>query len=661
MKIRPPILILASLAAIAAAYAPALAGGFIWDDHALIENQDLVKHLAPLTHYFLRMFWSNPLDPQTRDYYRPLTTLSYALNERVGHGTPLPFHLTNLLLHLAACFLIYRVARLAGARAAPAALGMTLFGLAPRLTESVAWISGRTDILALLGGLGAVALQLRASRRERSRWPAAACLLAGLFSKETALAGLVVIVAVEILAARQRQVSPGRRILALWPQATALAIYAACRSAAAATVPRADSPAALDGLHGTTRLIAALESIGRYAFMIVNPFQPRTQAGILGVPSWPFVAVGTAALALLAALAALELVPRREAEGSAPRAPGAFGPFGRWGWALLAGAAAAIAPTLHLIPTSIRVLVADRFLYFPLALLAVWSALLLESLSRRRARALALCGLLLCLPLALATWLRASDWSDEPRFWKAELASSGESHALPAAELANAYLARSRPAEARALFARAAAIDRRTQAAGGLADEAPVTANLALSEELLGNFDRAAALYRQAITRYPQKSLYRYELSLALARSGRFDAARAGLTELAFRSRESESRPGLDPGAPRCRNLLGLLDSVQGGIDAARALGRTQPVAGWAAEARAWDELGAQATAGRLWSAVAAAPNASIAQIRDAAGFLALKGTADQARSAIARLRAGAAAPALADQLSATLADRFAE
>ena len=95
-----------ALAAVALAYALTPFGGFVWDDHSLIAEDPAVLTLRPIWYYFSHLFWSGPLSVEQR-YYRPLVTLSYALERRLWGEWPGGYHVTNLLLHLGCVALVW--------------------------------------------------------------------------------------------------------------------------------------------------------------------------------------------------------------------------------------------------------------------------------------------------------------------------------------------------------------------------------------------------------------------------------------------------------------------------------------------------------------------------------------------------------------------------
>ena len=132
-------------------------------------------------------------------YYRPLTIASYLLDLKLIGPDPAWMHLVNVLLHLANTLLVFRIASQLAPQFAtdptekkerllPLALAL-LWGFHPLVTESVDWISGRTDILAAFFVLLSASFILR-FRENRASLSLALALLAffgGVLSKEVAL------------------------------------------------------------------------------------------------------------------------------------------------------------------------------------------------------------------------------------------------------------------------------------------------------------------------------------------------------------------------------------------------------------------------------------------------------------------------------------------
>src|SRR5262245_40306306 len=80
------------------AYAPALHGGFVFDDKALLSENALLREPDAL-----RRFW---LTTQPYDYW-PLTATTFWLEMRLWGLDPHGYHVTNLVLHGAECLLLW--------------------------------------------------------------------------------------------------------------------------------------------------------------------------------------------------------------------------------------------------------------------------------------------------------------------------------------------------------------------------------------------------------------------------------------------------------------------------------------------------------------------------------------------------------------------------
>ncbi len=134
--------VLVVVLAIAGVYIDALGGPFLWDDRLLVLDAPLVEKSAALTEYLKNPFWMGAgAQPHDTSYYRPLVTMSFALDHRLHASNPGGYHLTNVVLHLGCALLVLALLRRAGLRDATAALLTCAWALLPRLAEAAAWIS----------------------------------------------------------------------------------------------------------------------------------------------------------------------------------------------------------------------------------------------------------------------------------------------------------------------------------------------------------------------------------------------------------------------------------------------------------------------------------------------------------------------------------------
>jgi Tfp pilus assembly protein PilF len=175
-------------AATLAAYALAPLGGFVWDDHKVIERGRLIGSLANLPSVWTHdtMFNSDGglfQAEATLDTYRPLTMTSFFVEAALFGRRPWPFHVDNVLLHLGCVLLLFAVGQRLGASARAAFFGALVFAVHPALAEAVFWINGRSDPLCTLLFLGALYAWLDGRAAATALLMAAAAL-----SKETAFA-----------------------------------------------------------------------------------------------------------------------------------------------------------------------------------------------------------------------------------------------------------------------------------------------------------------------------------------------------------------------------------------------------------------------------------------------------------------------------------------
>jgi hypothetical protein len=115
-------------------------------------------------------------------YFRPLTVLSYFTDDLLYGLNPVGWHLTNVLWHLACSWLVFLLARVILKEDTAAFCCGYMFLLLACHSESVAWVSGRTDLIASAFCLGSILAFLR-----KSVW-APVLFAAALLAKESVLA-----------------------------------------------------------------------------------------------------------------------------------------------------------------------------------------------------------------------------------------------------------------------------------------------------------------------------------------------------------------------------------------------------------------------------------------------------------------------------------------
>jgi protein O-mannosyl-transferase len=131
-------------------YLPSLDNGFTnWDDPRYILDNE---HLEPLDGHFLT--WAFTTFRMAS--WNPLLWLSFGLDRALVGLDPFGYHLTNVLLHCATTLVVVLVVAALFARARSASGGQNLlaagvagviFAVHPLHVESVAWVTGRKDVL----------------------------------------------------------------------------------------------------------------------------------------------------------------------------------------------------------------------------------------------------------------------------------------------------------------------------------------------------------------------------------------------------------------------------------------------------------------------------------------------------------------------------------
>jgi hypothetical protein len=136
------LLVLAAILATAfVVYCHSLSGHFTnWDDRDLVAGNPAIRSLAP--GHVLQLFTT-----PNREAYLPVRLLSYALDYSVWGIKPFGYHFGNILLHALNAFLIYLLLLRLFAAPKPALLAAFFFLVHPMQVESVAWISGRKEVL----------------------------------------------------------------------------------------------------------------------------------------------------------------------------------------------------------------------------------------------------------------------------------------------------------------------------------------------------------------------------------------------------------------------------------------------------------------------------------------------------------------------------------
>lgn len=403
------------------AYSNSFNAGFVKDSKFIIlddsrvhqatsENIDLIFH---------HTYWWPQIET---GLYRPVTTFSYLLNYAIlgGGDQPEGYHWINFLLHFVNVLLVYALCLRLLRKFWLAVFVAALWAVHPVLAESVTNIVGRADLLAGLAVLSGLLMYLKST--DHADWRRYVWLVGlmavtamGVFSKESAVAILGVIVLYEITFWKERRQLAG---LGLGCAAVGIPIFAmlyertkVLAAAAPAVHPFLDNP-----LYGASFLkarLTAIATIARYLWIFVWPANLSSDYSYSQIP----VASGTLR-DYIAWSVVLALVVICAFQFRKNRLYFFFGAF----------AFVTFVPTSNLLFLA-GTIMAERFLYLPSVGLAACAVMAIFNAAERfRLRTLA--PITLCILVAgfgIRTWVRNVDWHDELGMAEASVRTSPNS------------------------------------------------------------------------------------------------------------------------------------------------------------------------------------------------------------------------------------------
>ena len=402
----------------AAAYYPALKAGYTnWDDPVYTFENPLVKDFSAEN---LRTV----LTSLRVGHYHPLTDISLAAESAAFGESAAVHHAGNLLLHcLNSALLFLLIAALAGEPWA-AFWAALLWAVHPVQAESICWLAERKNLLYSFFYFAAVLACLRRARVPGR--PAAAVVwgffLAALLSKASAVTLPLVFLLLDIYLKRPFSRRAGLETLAFFLTA---GLFAAVSAAA----------------QGGNGSILPANPLPLLSFYLLKVFWPSGLSAL-----YPYAETSL----FLKQRLVLYLVPAAVFTAAlwAALKKDRLVSFGLLFFLLN------LLPFLVLIPVG-PALAADRYLYLPLAGLAVAAAAAAVRFSRggaRRGPILALCALAAGLALSKASIARAAVWHSSLSLWT-DAAGLYPGSAVVLLNLADAELGAGRHARAEALLA----------------------------------------------------------------------------------------------------------------------------------------------------------------------------------------------------------------
>lgn len=534
----------------AASYANTLDGELFLDDRPAIVENVYVRERGPAAIFTAPSWWGIHTQITT---WRPLTTLSFAINHALHGLAPHGYHIVNVALHAAVSALLLAVL----ARLVPWAVALVaalLFAVHPVHTEAVASVVGRAEVLAALGFFAAWWCFLAADGARPGRHPHATptfglldlagvgAFIAGMLAKEHTVMLLPVLIFADAL--RTPAASLGAMLRTRLPRYAALlaaailfiVIRVRISGELTPAIPALDNP--LVTLPVAARWMTGVAVVAYYALRLVFPLWLSAD-----YTAWQITPVASPLdPRFLAGLMVLLGVGAGIAWGWRRDRPLALG------LGLMTLTFALVSNLLFLIAT----IMAERWIYLPSAGFCLAAAALAVRPAGERPRAVpvALLALIVTL-LAGRTWTRNEVWRNPMAFFRALVVTSPRS-SLAHTGYGDALAAAGRSAEALAAYREALAIAptnwRAEYNAGNVllatGDVAGAVAayertltlepastkamiNLGAAESRRGNATAAVAWLRRAAAHEPNVASIRTSLANVLAASGDRAGARA--------------------------------------------------------------------------------------------------------------------------------------
>ena len=408
--------------------------------------------------------------------YRPLTSLTYLWNYAIlGNGpNPAGYHWINFAIHAANIALVYALGLLLFAELWPAFAMAALWAVHPVLTESVTNVVGRADLLAALGVLAGLLCYTRVPNSKRWLGPLAAASVVAVFSKESGVVLLAVMLLYDVAFPGWKTRAVGY-VAALLPMAIFFVVrHSVLSHAPSLLISFGDNP--LLGVDFWTARLTAIKVLGHYLWLLIWPAALSPDYSYHQIP----VGASVVWLALWMAVAAAALVSFRRAR------PLFF---------CILFFLLTIAPVANIFML-VGSIMAERFLYLPaigFAGVIVWVARALPGVAPKQLlTALAT----VCLLFAGRTYARNGDWQDERTLWTSAAAVVPDSYKVHH-NLAQIALAQAQPDLATATRE----VERAIAILAPLPDErslSSVYATAGLCYYMANNFDRALVTLEHA-------------------------------------------------------------------------------------------------------------------------------------------------------------------
>ena len=510
------------------AYGRSLDGGFVFDDHHFVENNPSIRSLKNASRFFSDPSTQSSREDLNSDIYRPLATLSFALNLAAAGPSPSHFRGVNIFLHGCNTLLVLYLGGLLGFEWMYAALMAALFALFPTSVESFVWISGRSGVLSTALILCALICFIKSVKRGKAGHllPLASLFtIAALFTRETAV--VIPLLALAYLIAERLPVKEHLRAIGAY-LALPAALFILLRFFMLGKfqqMPHPDLP---------VRVLAAMPFLifAKYVDVLLSPFSMLiTYTDTINARLGAFWFYFLFAIAVFLLYAALTALLRARGEKAA-----AFGLL----WMIIA-----LLPVLGIV--SMTIYMAERLLYLPLvgfAMAVAAAARYLNEKYRSPAPVWPACGVMLVL-FTINIQARLPVWKSDIALWSYD-AEKNPRNFLTRLRLAEALR------DAGDLSGSYSALDRALALATNDGERSVVLNEIGVLYAVRNDLEKAKRFFLDSIALNPAGYLAFFNLGKACALQRDLAAARTYL------SRSLELNPAYAP----ARELSASLPSI---------------------------------------------------------------------------------------------------
>ena len=139
-------------------YSTSIGHNFLFDEKSIIENNPFIKDLSLAPRLLKQGFFHSEgmAELAWEQRYRPLTSFTFALDYALWGLNPMGYNLTNTVIHLLVCLVLYALIAKAFGSDAVACLAALFFAVHTVHVEAVTYIASRSDPLGAFLMLAAI-------------------------------------------------------------------------------------------------------------------------------------------------------------------------------------------------------------------------------------------------------------------------------------------------------------------------------------------------------------------------------------------------------------------------------------------------------------------------------------------------------------------------